>query len=149
MEIVSIIIAILSAVISIVTFVITVQFEKKKITLEAVNLLQNEVLDKFVSIKKENAELVVGNLDNKKCKEAYNDYRALVARLDHFAVGVNKHIYSFGIVNSLVGNHIVHLYNKVEPIINEANKKEKCILHYFNLYKLVKNLKRRHKKEKL
>ena len=61
MEVASIIIAIVSAVFSIVTYVTTVQYEKRKATIEAFNLLQNEVLDKFVSIKKDNAKIIIKN----------------------------------------------------------------------------------------
>ena len=140
MELASIIIAIVSAVFSIVTYINTVIFEKRKITIEAINILQNEVLDKFVSVKKENARIIIENLDKEKCKEAYDDYRALIARLEHFAVGVNKHVYSYKIVKSLLGNHFIQLYNKVALIINEANKNEKCTIHYCNFEKLVTRL---------
>ena len=143
MELASIIIAIVSAAFSIAIYINTVIFEKKKITIEAINILQNEVLDKFVSIKKENATIIVENLDDEKCKEAYDDYRALIARLEHFAVGVNKHVYSYNVVNDLLGNHFIHLYNKVAIIIDEANKNEKCTINYCNFEKLVKRL--RHK----
>ena len=102
--------------------------------------MQNEVLDKFVSVKKENARIIIENLDKEKCKEAYDDYRALIARLEHFAVGVNKHVYSYKIVKSLLGNHFIQLYNKVALIINEANKNEKCTIHYCNFEKLVTRL---------
>lgn len=145
MEIASTMVATLSAVISIVTYVNTSQFEKRKITIEAVNLLQNEVLDKFVAINKKNAKIIVENLDNEKCREAYNDYRTLIARVDHFAVAVNKRIYNLRIVNILVGKHIIYLYEKVIPIINEANKNEKSNRNYCNFEKLVKKLNRKHK----
>ena len=102
--------------------------------------MQNEVLDKFVSVKKENARIIIENLDEKKCKEAYDDYRALIARLEHFAVGVNKHVYSYTIVKSLLGNHFIQLYNKVALIIKEANKNEKCTIHYCNFEELVTRL---------
>lgn len=140
MELASIIIAIASAGFSIVTYINTVQYEKRKATIEAINLLQNEVLDKFVSVNKDNAILIVENLDKKNCKEAYNDYRALIARLDHFAIGVNKHIYDFCVVNNLVGIHFIYLYKKLIPIIDEANKNEKQLTHYCNFVKLVKKL---------
>lgn len=140
MELASIIISIVSGVFSFITYATTVKYEKRKSTIEAINLLQNEVLDKFVSINQDNAKIIVENLGNELCKEAYNDYRALIARLEHFAIGVNKHIYDVGIVNNLVGIHFIGLYKKVMPIIAEANKKSQDIIHYKNFVKLVKKL---------
>lgn len=140
MELISIIIAIISAGISIVTYINTVQYEKKKSTIDAINLLQNEVLDKFVSITKSNAVIIVENLDNEKCREIYNDYRALIARLEHFAIGVNNRIYDINIVNNIVGTHFVCLYKKIKPIIDETNKKEKSAPHYYHFVGLVKKL---------
>ena len=145
MEVASIIIAIVSALFSIVTYITAVRYEKKKITIEAINLLQNEVLDKFATTKRDNAKIITDNLDNEKCKEAYDDYRALIARLEHFAIGVNKRIYDFGIVNNLVGVHFICLYMKVMPIIDEANKNEKQTRHYCNFLKLVNRLNRKQK----
>ena len=137
MEIVSIVIAVLSAMFSIVTYLNTVRFEKRKVTIAAIHLLQNEVLDKFVSITKENAKTIVENIDDEKCREAYNDYRALIARLEHFAIGVNKHVYDFRLVEDLLGKHFVVLYDKIAPIICKGNRKEKCIKHYCNFVKWV------------
>ena len=141
MEVASFIIAIISAALSVIIYIHTVIYDRRKATIEAINLLQNEVLDKFVSITKENAKVIVENLDDVKCKEAYNDYRALIARLEHFAVGVKKHVYSYNVVKALLGNHFIHLYSKVALIINEANKSEKSTKHYCNFEKLVKKIK--------
>lgn len=147
MELASIIIAIVSAVFSIVTYIFTVRYEKRKATVEAINLLQNEVLDRFVSISKDNAITIVENLDNPKCREAYNDYRALIARLEHFSIGVNKGIYDFNIVNNLVGIHFIYLYKKVKPIIDETNKNKKHIQNYCNFEKLVKSIEQKQKSQ--
>ena len=144
MELASIIIAIVSAIFSIVTYITTVRYEKRKATIEAINLLQNEVLDKLISIQPSNAKLIVENIHDEKCREVYNDYRALIARLEHFAIGVNKRIYDFSIVNNLVGIHFIGLYKKVIPIIEEANKNRNCILHYCNFVKLVNKLDSHH-----
>lgn len=149
MDIASLIIAIVSAIFSIVTYVFTVIYEKRKATVEAINLLQNEVLDKFVSINKGNAITIVENLDNPKCRETYNDYRALIARLEHFSIGVNKRIYDFSIVNNLVGIHFIYLHEKVKPIIDETNKNKSHIKNYCNFVELVKKIKRKQKNQRI
>lgn len=140
MELASFIIAVISAAVSIVTYIATVCYEKRRTTIQAINRLQNEVLDKFINISKDNANIILENLDDPRCKEAYNDYRALIARLEHFAIGVNKHIYDFSIVNDLMGVHLISLYLKIAPIIAEANKKEKEMRYYCNFLRLVNNL---------
>lgn len=146
MEIASLVISIVSVAISLVTYCITVTYEKRKVTIEAIHVLQNEVLDKLVSIDKENAIAIIEALDDEKCKEAYDDYRTLIARIEHFAIGVNKHIYVLGIVNDILGRHFIALKNKVMPIIEHANRNEPYIRHYGNFVKLVKRLYRKQKK---
>lgn len=145
MEIISIVIAVISAIFSIVTYIKSVRYEKRKSTIEAFHFLQNEVLDYFVNITNENAKLIVDNLDNMKCKEAYDDQRALIARLEHFAVGVKKRIYDFDVVDNLAGIHLITLYKKIKPIIDEANRKEKKVNHYYHFCELVKKLDEKHK----
>lgn len=141
MEITSFIFSIISVVFSIITYFVAVKYEKRKSTIEAIHLLQNEVLDKFVSIKKDNAVLIVENLNNEKCREAYNDYRALIARIEHFAEGVNSGIYDFKIVKNLLGRHFICLYDKVAPIINKTNENASDGLNYYNITNLIKKLK--------
>ena len=145
MELVSIIISALSLVISIGTCVKNFQYEKRRATVEYFNVLQNEVLDKFVCIKREDAKIIVENLDNEQCKDAYDDYRTLIARLEQFAVGVNKRIYDFKIVNIIAGKHLIYLYTKIEPIIDKVNEREEKAVHYCNFFKLIKKLNLRHK----
>lgn len=140
MELASLAIAIVSAIFSTITYCVTVRYEKRKITIEAINLLQNEVLDKFVTIEEKNAQIIVETLDNEKCREAYDGYRALIARLEHFSIGVKKKIYDFGIVNDLVGVHFICLYKKIKPIIDRTNMHEKQACHYCFFLELVKKL---------
>ena len=145
MEWLSIILAIISVALSLYTYTATVHHEKKKATIDAFNLLQNEVLDKFVCITKENAEVIVANLDDKKCKEAYDSYRALIARIEHFAIGVKEKVYDFNVVDELAGTHLIYLYKKIKPIIDNANKNEKKIKHYCNFASLVDRLNHKYK----
>ena len=145
MEYVSILVAFISVVVSIATYMKTVSHDKKQATIDAFNLLQNEVLDKFVNIDNENSKMIVDNLSSKEFKEAYDDCRALIARLEHFAVGVNKKIYDLNVVDELAGIHLIYLYKKIKPIIDYANRNESKNLHYHNYIELVDKLKRKHK----
>ena len=144
----SILISVISALVAIIALIYSVFIQRKllqkQLTLEAFNILQTEVLDKLVFDPKENAQLIVNNLDNPKCENAYKDYKTLIARLDHFALGVNQHVYNFKIVNKLAGTHLVCLYKKIEPIITQANKHSYSTRCYGNfeelVYKLNKNI---------
>lgn len=144
MELASIVIAVISAVFSIVTYVKTFLYEKRKATIECFNNLQNEVLDKFAGIEKQNAKVILENINDERCQEAYDGYRVLIARLEHFAVGVNKKIYDFKVVDKIAGEHLVRLYIKIKPIIDQANKNEPRVKHYCNLVELVEKLNRKY-----
>ena len=118
------------------------QVKIKQNTIDAFNILQNEVLDKLVLVDKKNAKIIVDSLDNEECRCAYRNYKSLIARLDHFAIGIKHKIYDLDVVNELAGEHIIYLYDKIEPIICEANKKENQIKHYSNFVALVNRLKK-------
>lgn len=95
--------------------------ERKEATIEAFNELQKDVLDFFVDTKPENYKTIVECIDNDDCKKAYNDTKALIARLEHFAVGINENIFDFEVFDKLGGIHIMYLYEKVLPVIRKAN----------------------------
>lgn len=52
--------------------------------------------------------------------EAYDDCRTLIARCEHFSVGVNSGVYDIDLVNDVGGMHLIYLYQKVLPVIEEA-----------------------------
>lgn len=148
----TIIISIISITVSVIAFVHSIYLQhylsRKKATIEAFNTLQNEVLDKLVFDEKGNAELIVTNLHNQDCVKAYNDYRTLVARLEHFAIGVNQRIYSFRVVKTLAGTHLISLFQKVKPIIDKSNEHFPENHNYREFTRLVERLKTERKKKK-
>ena len=148
----TIIISIISIVVSIITLIHSIYLQhylsRKKATIEAFNKLQYEVLDKLVFDKKGNADLVVKNLDNPDCFKAYNDYRTLIARLEHFAIGVNQRIYSFKVVEMLAGSHLISLFSKVEPIIEKSNEYYPDKQNFKEFISLVEHLKKEREKRK-
>lgn len=87
---------------------------KQRITIEAFNRMQDQVFDKLVSCSKEQIMYLVDDMDYApRIKEACDDTRALIARCEHFAVGVNNDVYDFDLVQKLGGTHIVYVYDKV------------------------------------
>ena len=89
LSIISLIFAIASIVITVYTFGWTAKRDRKQATLEAYNRLQNEVFDKLnLYTPSEIADICE---DTKS--DAYKEISGLVARIEHFCVGVNTKIY--------------------------------------------------------
>ena len=136
-SIVSIILAIISAGHSIFVYLQTVKHDKKQTTLDAFNILQQQVLDK------------INLYSNSKIKEISEDARSkeykgltiLMARIEHFSVGVNSDIYDIEIVKRLAGKHFCAIYDKLLPMIEKKRKINKSDKHYDEFEKLVVDLK--------
>jgi hypothetical protein len=123
--------------------------ERKEATINAYNILQNEVLDKLVSIKPQEVIDVVENIDCDEYRNIYSDYRALIARCEHFAVGINENIYDFEVLYELSGEHLIYLYKKVEPIILHSRKNRCKNIPFSDFEEMVIKLeKRANNKEK-
>ena len=135
-SIVSIILAIVSVVHSFFVYKQTVKHDKKQATLDAFNILQEQVLDRL-------------NLyTNSKIKEISQDARSkeyksltiLMARIEHFSVGVNSDIYDIEIVKRLAGKHFCALYDKLIPMIEKKRSINKSDKHYDEFEKLINEL---------
>ncbi len=122
------------------------ELNKKQRTIEAVNRLQAVALDKLAVCSKQDVANTVDCLENSDCKDAYNNYRAIIAKIEHFATGVNEGVFDFDLVNKLVGAHLVFLYNKVEPIIKHARQfGEQRKYYYYEFEKLKEKLEETNK----
>ena len=118
--------------------------QRKEATIHAYQTLQEQVLDKFVIISKNEIRNVISYKDeSKEFLEIYNEYRALVARCEHFAVGVNNDIYNFEVLVELSGVHLVMLYKKLEPIIMCARNTKDGKDAFKNFEILVERLDKR------
>ncbi|MBR4720710.1 MAG: DUF4760 domain-containing protein [Clostridia bacterium] len=150
-EIITALAAAISAIIAAYALIQTKKYQKeikererKQATIDAYRKLQEDVLDKLVLCSKDEVKNVIENLDMHSCEEAYNDYRALIARCEHFAVGINVGIYDFEVFDKLGGLHIIYLYEKVKPMIMEVRKRIKTEVPYIEFEKLYKTLKEKH-----
>lgn len=120
--------------------------EVKRSTIDAFNILQNEVLDKLAPLDKENALVITENRqDNEECRRAYVDYKTLISRLEHFSVGVQAKVYDLDVLDELAGEHLIFLLPKIKPIIDAANERCNPPKYYQNYIGLVENLKSKHK----
>lgn len=87
--------------------------DRKRDTLDAFNLLQEQVLDELNTYTK----MDIDQLCTDPKSEEYKKVSALLARIEHFAVGVNEEIYDQETVKRLAGKHIVRTYEKLECMI--------------------------------
>ncbi|MBO4894007.1 MAG: DUF4760 domain-containing protein [Clostridia bacterium] len=117
-SLIALVFSIISGAISLLAYIKSIKRQKIIDTIEAYRTLQSEVLDKFVSYKKSDVLTLLENLDEPKIKEAYDDCRAMVAKIEHFAVGVNHNIYDLKTTDKLGGVHLIYLFGRVEPLIN-------------------------------
>ncbi len=144
-------ISITAALISIVSFGFSVWIyyaglrrQRKQATLDAFNILQGQVLDKLNTYTKTGVREIAKN----PRAEEYKELSALLARCEHFAVGVNTKIYDVKIVRRLAEKYFVGLYDKMEPLIQKKREINKTAKHYDEFEKLVKSVNRYQNKQR-
>lgn len=113
-------------------------------TIAAFNDLQEQVLDKMVSYKDGEVSTYVDSLDQKDVRDIYDACRVLLARCEHFAVGVNCGVYDFDTTYKLGGMHLVYLYKKFLPIIENVRNDAKSDLPYSEFEKLYEKMFKKH-----
>ena len=97
LAIVAIVISVISGLFSAFTYIKTMERDRKQATLDAYNGLQEQVFDRLNQYAPaEIREIAKDNLSNK-----YKEVSGLVARIEHFCVGVNQKIYDFDTVYEL------------------------------------------------
>ncbi len=140
-NITSLILALGSVAFSVFTYISSILHDRKQATLDAYNVLQNQVLDNLNTYK---------ICDIKKIAEDYHsdEYKkisVMIARIEHFCVGVNTKIYDKKTVKRLAGRYIIGIYEKLEPIIIKKRQLNKSDKHYDEFEKLTIKLKKLYK----
>lgn len=96
-EAISLLFSLAAAAFSVFTYWSNIIHDRKQATLEAYNLLQEQALDQlYVYMPKQLKEIV----KNRRSEE-YKLLSSYVARVEHFAVGVNQKIYDLNTVYEL------------------------------------------------
>ena len=96
-EAISLIFSLAAAAFSVFTYWSNIIHDRKQATLEAYNLLQEQALDKLQVYMPKQLKEVVKN----RRSEEYKLLSSYVARVEHFAVGVNQKIYDLDTVYEL------------------------------------------------
>lgn len=113
LSLLSILISILSFVFSFVSFISCSIRERKEATLEAYNKLQSEALDTLNLYTRKNIAEIA---ENPRSPE-YKELSSLLARCEHFSVGVNEGIYDKKVLKKLSGRYFISLFEKLEPMV--------------------------------
>lgn len=140
-SIVSIVLAIVSAIHSFFVYKQTVEHDKKQATLDAFNILQEQVFDRINLYSNSEVKEVAEDTRSQE----YKELTALMARIEHFSVGVNSEIYDLKIVKRLAGKHFCSLYYKLLPMIEKKRNINKTDKHYDEFERLIEELKRLYK----
>lgn len=146
-NITSLVLALGSVVFSVFTYISSIIHDRKQATLDAYNVLQNQVFDKLNTYKTNEIKSIADNCLSKE----YKEISALMARIEHFSVGVNTKIYDKKTVKRLAGRYIIGIYEKLEPIIIKKRERFKTDKHYDDFEKLyleLKNLYSKHSRKK-
>lgn len=143
LNIISLILAIASMGFSILTYVLSVLHEKKKATLDAYNILQEQALDTINHYQTTDIKDISEDVKSQE----YKKISTILARIEHFCVGVNSRIYDKKTVKLLAGRYIIWLYERLEPMIMKKRKINTFDKHYSEFEKLVKELRKMYKEK--
>ena len=122
-----------AAIFSVFTYWSNIVLDRKKTTLEAYNILQEQALDKLQVYMPAQLKSVVKN----RRSEEYKLLSSYVARIEHFAVGVNQKIYDLKTVYELSHGFLDgSIRTRVEIIISrkEEDTDEKFYQNLKQLY---------------
>lgn len=161
-SLVAIAISILSTIISVAIYISGISRERKQATLDAFNVLQEQAFDKinqytFAEIrevcdgwqkalndKRKDDELTED--ERKKIDKVVDEYRnlsGLLARIEHFSLGVNTGIYDAKIAERAATAYLVMLYRgKLKPLIEVKHSGKGNTEYYAEFRKLVEQIEK-------
>lgn len=130
--------SVLSMLTSVVTYLKGLRREKQNATLEAFNTLQEQVLDEINTYTKKR----VKEISEAPGSEEYKTLSGYLARLEHFAVGVNTGIYDIRVVRRLAGRYLCGLQGKIDPLIQKKRSINHLERHYNEFETMMKKIRR-------
>lgn len=144
-DVISIVASIGALIVAVYTYRANVVHDRKQATLDAYNILQEQALDKlYVYMPKE-----IQQIAKNRRSETFKEIGAYVARIEHFAVGVNQGIYDEEIVYELAHGFLDGGIRTRFKVVIEAKERESDEEFYPNirllLYKMDKESERRKK----
>jgi hypothetical protein len=163
-SIIAIVISFVSIIVSVAIYQKGVQREKKQATLDAFNLLQEQAFDKLnqytfaqikeicdgwqeaIKLRKNKQWANLNEQDREKFESYISEYRNLsgyLARIEHFALGVNTDIYDASIAERAATSYLVMLYRgKLKPLIEMKHSGKGDTEYYAEFRKLVEQIEK-------
>ena len=137
-SLIALVISILSGAFSIFTFVWNAQRDRKQATLDAFNTLQREVFDKLNLYSPSEICEIIKNTRS----DEYKNMSALIARLEHFCVGINTRIYDRRVVYKLAHGYLDSpvILDRIGPVIDRKLKNADED-YYENIHKVIEWMK--------
>lgn len=144
LSVIAIVISLISGFFSFYTFFWTANRDRKQMTLESYNLLQEQVFDKLNLYNPSN----ICEIANDKTSVEYRKLSSYVARIEHFCVGVNENIYDFNTVYELSHGYFDsnYLKNRLIPIIG-AKLSHSEFDYFKNIHEVWRKFEIREKKK--
>jgi hypothetical protein len=160
-------VSLVSIFISVVIYYKGIHREQKQATLDAINVLQEQVFDKlnqytFAEIreicnswkraieekqnKKETEQKGLSEEESQQREKYFEEYRKLsgyLARIEHFALGVNSEIYDANIAERAATSYLVMLYRgKLKPLIEVKHSGKGNTEYYAEFRKLIERIEK-------
>lgn len=140
-DIAALAISVIAAGFSIGSFFLERNRVRREATIHAFEDLEKEVFsqDDYVSApagaKKEAEERRLGR--------AWRRGTELLAKIEHFCVGVRVHAFDLKTLNRLAGGYFITQYENWRPIIEQKRLDDSSMKHYDEFESVVKRLKRK------
>ena len=138
-------ISLVSVIVSVAIYLIGIRRDKKQDTLDTFNKLQEQVFDKlnlitYAQIDDICQKVETKNLDEESNKRYY-ELRGYLARLEHFALGVNTGIYDARTAERAGTGYLTSLYKKLQPMIElqerRGNKYNTKKVEYYKEFRIL------------
>ena len=136
MEAVTVLISIVSLCFSLFTWYRALIHDRKKDTLDAFNVLQQQALDPLQSYTRAHIREIAGDARS----EEYRIVSTYLARIEHFCVGAVQKVYDQRTVWELSEGFLNRgIYEKPKPIIEHKNQQKN---YYQNFLTVVQKMNR-------
>ena len=137
MDIAALVISILALALSAFQFFNESSRQKKESTLDAYDILQNDVFSK-INIILQNLRANCSNLyDIEYNSEYWQKITTYLAKIERFCVGVNSGVYSLRVLNRVGGGYFIRVFLELKPIIYRKRQKNVSSGKHYDEFELT------------
>lgn len=142
-DIIALVLSAIAAVFSIWSFLLERKRNRREATIHAFEELEKEVFlqDDYESVIAEAKK----EAEEHKSDRAWRRGTELLARIEHFCVGVQAKAFDLDTLNRLAGGYFIKQYENWRPIIEQKRLDDKSMKHYNEFEDVVNKLKKKRK----